>query len=68
MRNQDELKGKAREATGKVKQVVGDATDNESLVGEGIADEVIGKTQEGFGKARRKAGDAIEELGEDLKR
>ena len=68
MRNQDELKGKVREATGKAKQAIGDATDNESLVGEGIADEVIGKTQEGFGKARRKAGDAIEELGEDLKR
>ena len=68
MRNQDELEGKARELKGKAKQAVGDVTDNERLVGEGMADEVTGKAQSGFGKAKRKAGETLEELGDDLKR
>ena len=68
MRNEDELKGKAREIKGKVKQAAGDVTDNERLRNEGVDDEVAGEAQADFGKARRKVGEFIEDLGEDIKR
>jgi uncharacterized protein YjbJ (UPF0337 family) len=68
MKNRDELDGKAEQVKGKVKQAVGDLTDDERLRGEGVADEAEGTVQEGFGKARRKVGDAIEEIGEHVKK
>ena len=66
--NQDELKGKAEALKGRVKQGVGDLTDDERLHDEGVADEAAGKTQETVGKARRKVGEFIEDVGEDIKR
>jgi uncharacterized protein YjbJ (UPF0337 family) len=68
MRNQDELEGKAREVQGKVKQAVGDMTDNERLRNEGLDDEASGEAQADFGKARRKVGEAIEDIGERIKK
>lgn len=65
--NKDELDGKAEQLKGKVKQGVGDLTDNERLRQEGVADEASGEVQEGLGKARRKVGEAIENLGDKLK-
>ena len=66
--NQDELKGKAEALKGRMKQGVGDLTDDERLHDEGVADEAAGKTQETVGKARRKVGEFIEDVGEDIKR
>ena len=66
--NKDELEGKTETVKGKVKQAVGDLTDNADLHDEGVADEVAGKTQETFGKAKRKVGEAIEDLGEKIKK
>ena len=66
--NRDELDGKGEQLKGKVKQAVGDLTDNERLHGEGVADEASGSVQEGFGRGRRKVGEAIENLGDKLKR
>jgi uncharacterized protein YjbJ (UPF0337 family) len=66
--NKDEFEGKADQIKGRVKQGVGDLTDDDRLKDEGVADEASGQVQEGFGKARRKVGDAIEDLGEKLKR
>ena len=57
--NRDEVEGKAEQLKGKVKQGVGDLTDNYSLHDEGVADEAAGEVQEGYGKARRKVGEAI---------
>ena len=68
MPNRDEMEGKTEQVKGKVKQAVGDLTDNERLHGEGVADEAAGNVQEGFGKAKRKVGDAIENLGEQIKK
>jgi uncharacterized protein YjbJ (UPF0337 family) len=68
MKNRDELDGKAEQVKGKVKQAVGDLTDDERLRGEGVADEAEGTVQEGFGKARRKVGNAIEDIGERVKK
>ena len=65
--NKDELDGKAEQLKGKVKQGVGDLTDNERLRQEGVADEAGGEVQEGVGKARRKVGEAVENLGGKLK-
>lgn len=65
--NKDELDGKAESVKGKIKQGVGDLTDNDQLRDEGAADEVKGDLQEGFGKARRKVGETIEDVGDKLK-
>ena len=66
--NRDELKGRTDKVKGKMKQAVGDLTDDERLHDEGVADEAAGSVQEGFGRARRKVGEAIEDIGEDIKR
>jgi uncharacterized protein YjbJ (UPF0337 family) len=68
MMNRDEIDGKTDQLKGKVKQAVGDLTDNERLHGEGTADEVAGDVKEGFGRGRRKVGEAIEDLGDKLKK
>jgi uncharacterized protein YjbJ (UPF0337 family) len=68
MWNRDEVKGKAEELKGRVKQSAGDLTNDDELKGEGVADEAAGTVQEGYGKARRKVGEAIEDLGKDVKR
>jgi uncharacterized protein YjbJ (UPF0337 family) len=46
--NRDEIDGKADQIKGKVKQAVGDLTDDEQLRGEGAADELVGDAKEGF--------------------
>jgi uncharacterized protein YjbJ (UPF0337 family) len=66
--NRDEMDGKTNKVKGKVKQAVGDLTDNERMHDEGVADEAAGDVQEGFGRARRKVGEAVEDIGEDIKR
>ena len=66
--NKDELRGKADQIKGNIKQGVGDVTDNDRLRDEGAADEASGEVQEGLGKARRKVGEAVEDLGDKLKR
>lgn len=66
--NKDELDGKMDQLKGKVKQGVGNATDNDRLHDEGVADEASGDVQEGFGRGRRKVGEAIEDIGDNLKR
>jgi len=66
--NRDELEGKAEAAKGKVKQAVGDLTDNPDLHDEGAVDEAAGKTQDALGHARRKVGEAIEDIGNTIKK
>ena len=53
------IKGMANEAAGNTKQVVGDATDNLSLVNEG-------KRQEEKGEAQYVKGDLEEAAGDDI--
>ena len=66
--NRDELEGKTEKVKGKVKQGVGDLTDNERLHDEGVADEAAGEVQDTAGRARRKVGEAINDLGDKIKR
>lgn len=66
--NRDEFDGKTEQVKGKIKQGVGDLTDNERLHDEGVADEAAGDVQQGYGKAKRKVGEAIEDLGDKIKK
>ena len=68
MLNDDELRGKAEQIKGRVKDAAGKATGDERLRDEGAADEAAGKVQETFGKARRKVGETIEDIGDEIKR
>jgi uncharacterized protein YjbJ (UPF0337 family) len=65
--NKDELDGKVEQLKGRMKQGVGDMTDNERLHDEGVADEAAGEAQEGFGRGRRKVGEAVEDIGDRIK-
>ena len=66
--NDNELNGKADQLKGKAKQAWGDATGNEQLHDEGVADDASGEVEEKLGRGRRKVGEAIEDLGDKLKR
>ena len=65
--NNDELNGKVDRLKGKIKEQVGNATNDEDLRGEGIADQAAGNVEEGFGKARRKVGDALHNVAHKIK-
>ena len=65
--NNDELNGKVDRLKGKIKEGVGNATNDESLRGEGIADQAAGNVEEGFGKARRKVGEALHDVAHKIK-
>jgi len=65
--NKDELNGKVDRLKGKIKEEVGNATDDQQLHDEGVADQASGRVQEGFGKARRKVGEAIEDVADKIK-
>jgi uncharacterized protein YjbJ (UPF0337 family) len=65
--NNDELQGKVDRLKGKAKQAVGEATKDQRLHDEGVADEAAGAVEEGFGKARRKVGEALHEVAHKIK-
>ena len=68
MWNKDEVDGKIEQAKGKVKEKVGELTNDESLRNEGEAQHDAGQVEEAFGKGRRKVGEAINELGDKIGR
>lgn len=68
MWNKDEIRGKAGQVKGRIKQKAGDLRKNERLRDEGVADETAGKIQEGFGKSRRVVGNAIKDIGNQIKK
>ena len=65
--NKNEVDGNVDKLKGKVKQVVGNATGDQVLHDEGVADEAAGTVEAGFGKARRKVGDALHEVAHKIK-
>ena len=68
MWNKDEVDGKAEKVKGKIKESVGEATNDDQLRSEGEADQAAGEVQETLGKGRRKVGQAINELGDKIGR
>ena len=65
--NKDEVNGKVDRLKGNVKESVGNATNDEKLRDEGIADQAAGNVEEGFGKARRKVGEALHDVAHKIK-
>jgi uncharacterized protein YjbJ (UPF0337 family) len=65
--NRDEIDGKVDKLKGQVKQGVGNATNDQRLHDEGVADEAAGNIEEGFGKARRKVGEALHDVAHKIK-
>jgi len=68
MWNKDEVQGKTDRVKGKIKESVGNATNDEQLRDEGTADKAAGNVEEAFGKGRRKVGEAINDLGDKIGR
>jgi len=50
--DKDRVKGSAKQATGKVKEAVGNVTGDAKLKGEGKADQAAGKIQNAIGGAK----------------
>jgi uncharacterized protein YjbJ (UPF0337 family) len=55
--DEDQVKGKAKEAMGSVREKAGDAMNNEEMEAKGENQKVEGKAQGLMGKAKDKAGD-----------
>jgi uncharacterized protein YjbJ (UPF0337 family) len=66
MWNKDEVEGKGKDIKGKVKEKVGEWTNDPDLEAEGNADQVEGNVQETFGETKRKVGETIEEIGKKV--
>lgn len=54
MRDEDEVKGKAKKTVGKVREEIGDVTGNKDQEMKGKREQVEGHVQEKVGKAKRK--------------
>jgi uncharacterized protein YjbJ (UPF0337 family) len=55
--NKDQISGKFDQATGKVKEKVGETVGNQHLANEGLADQVKGAAKETWGNAKEVAKD-----------
>lgn len=60
MWNKDEVKGKAEQAKGVVKEKTGQLLGDEELEADGVADQAEGKVRETVGTVKRKASDAVD--------
>lgn len=60
--NSDTLSGNAKDLGGTAKSAIGDATGEESLRAEGMADQVAGKAKAIFGDAKDAAAPAVEKV------
>ena len=68
MWNRDEVRGKADQVKGRVKEEVGDMMDDDRLENEGRGERAAGEVEERLGKGRRKIGNAIKDLGHKIGR
>jgi uncharacterized protein YjbJ (UPF0337 family) len=66
MRYEGELKGKARQVKGRIKEGLGKATGDRGMHGEGKRERLKGELQERVSHARRVLGDAVEDLGDKI--
>jgi uncharacterized protein YjbJ (UPF0337 family) len=60
--NDDQVKGRADQVKGTIKEKTGQMTGNRDLEDEGTADKVSGKVRSGVGDAKEKAKDAIDKI------
>jgi uncharacterized protein YjbJ (UPF0337 family) len=66
--NKNEVRGKARNQKGRLKEAAGVVTGNRRLENEGAAERTYGAVEAALGKACRKIGDAVTGLGKAIKR
>ena len=57
----DRIEGNVKQGWGKVKEEVGDATDNPQTEAEGQQDQAEGKLQEGWGKVKDAGRDLVDD-------
>jgi uncharacterized protein YjbJ (UPF0337 family) len=60
--NDDQVKGRADQVKGTIKEKAGQVTGNQKLENEGTADKASGKVQSGYGDAKEKVKDAIDKI------
>ena len=60
--NDDQMKGRADQVKGTIKEKTGQVTGNRDLEDEGTADKASGKVQSGYGDAKEKVKDAIDKI------
>jgi uncharacterized protein YjbJ (UPF0337 family) len=60
--NEDQVKGRANQVKGNIKEKTGQVTGNRELEDEGTTDKASGKVQSGFGDAKEKLKDAIDKI------
>jgi uncharacterized protein YjbJ (UPF0337 family) len=58
--NKDQVKGRATEVKGDIKEAAGKAVGNRKLQGEGMIDQAKGKAQAGYGDAKEQVKKAID--------
>jgi len=58
--NKDQVKGRAEQAKGKVKEVTGKVVGSERLESEGKVDQAVGKTRGAYGDAKEKVKEQID--------
>ena len=68
MASKDEIRGKAKQATGRAKDKVGEWTRDPDLEAEGEVERAEGELQEDYGRAKRKVGETIEKAGKEIKK
>ena len=60
--NDDQVKGRANQVKGTIKEKTGQVTGNRDLEDEGATDKASGKVQSGVGDAKEKVKDAIDKI------
>jgi uncharacterized protein YjbJ (UPF0337 family) len=60
--NKDQVKGRAEEVKGKIKEAAGKTVGNDRLEAEGKVDQLTGKVKAGYGDAKEKVKDAIDKI------
>src|SRR5690606_8467594 len=66
--HKDEIKGKAEQAKGVVKEKVGEWTNDPELEAEGVVDQATGTVRENVGAAKRKVEESVNEVTKDRTR
>jgi uncharacterized protein YjbJ (UPF0337 family) len=57
--NKDQVKGRAKEAEGKIKQVAGKVVGNKTLETKGMVQKNVGKVQGAYGDAKKNLKDRL---------
>ena len=64
---QQEMRGKVKKLTGRVKEAAGIVTGNDVLEREGARQRATGAAEENLGRARRKVGEVVDRISKAVK-